>query len=151
MNRLLILACSQKKNPAPGPLPAVERYDGPAFRVLRRFLRECPGGSLTVLILSAEYGLIESGRPIGAYDRRMSPARVRELREPVLAAAEAALSSGRWQSVAVCAGREYRRALDGIREVAPTGVPVDFLGGGLGRRLTNLSGWLWGGDSGASA
>jgi hypothetical protein len=151
MNRLLILACSQKKNPAPGALPAVERYDGPAFRVLRRFLRECPAESLTVLILSAEYGLIESGRPILAYDRRMSPGRASELREQVLSAVGTVVFSGRWQSVAVCAGREYRRALDGIQEVAPKGITVAFLGGGLGRRLTNLSGWLRGGGSGTTA
>jgi hypothetical protein len=144
MTRLLILACSQKKSPAHGALPAVERYDGPAFRVLRRFLRESPGESLTVLILSAEYGLIESGRPIPAYDRRMSAGRAGELREQVLSTAGAVLSWGRWQSVAVCAGREYRRALDGLHSLVPEGVAVDYLGGGLGRRLTKLGCWLWG-------
>jgi hypothetical protein len=151
MNRLLILACSQKKNPTPGALPAVVRYDGPAFRVLRRFLRECPGERLTVLILSAEHGLIESGRPILSYDRRMSPGRAREVRDQVLSTAAVALSSGRWKSIAVCAGRAYRHALDGIREMAPEGVPIAFLGGGLGRRLTNLRAWLWSGGIGATA
>jgi hypothetical protein len=36
--RMLILACSQRKLLDEGLLPAVERYDDPAFRVLRRFL-----------------------------------------------------------------------------------------------------------------
>lgn len=31
--RLLILACSQRKRPDPGLLPAIERYDGPQFQV----------------------------------------------------------------------------------------------------------------------
>jgi hypothetical protein len=39
---MLILACSRRKRPDEGLLPAIERYDGPAFRVLRRFLREMP-------------------------------------------------------------------------------------------------------------
>jgi hypothetical protein len=81
----------------------------------------------------------------------MSAGRAGELREQVLSAAGTVLSSGRWQSVAVCAGREYRRALDGIQSLVPKGVAIDFLGGGLGRRLTNLSGWLRGGAGGASA
>jgi hypothetical protein len=40
--QLLVLSCSQRKLPNPEPLPALERYDGPAFRVLRKFLRESP-------------------------------------------------------------------------------------------------------------
>jgi hypothetical protein len=39
---MLILACSRRKRPDEGLLPAIERYDGPAFRVLRHFLREMP-------------------------------------------------------------------------------------------------------------
>ena len=37
--RLLVLACSERKRAGPGLLPAAERYDGPAFRVLRAYLR----------------------------------------------------------------------------------------------------------------
>src|SRR5438045_2444285 len=33
--KLLILACSQAKRDSTAPLPAIERYDGPTFRVLR--------------------------------------------------------------------------------------------------------------------
>ena len=40
--RLLILSCSQRKHETQEPLPAIERYNGPLFFVLRRFLRECP-------------------------------------------------------------------------------------------------------------
>ena len=55
---MLILACSRRKRPDDGLLPAIERYDGPAFRVLRRYLRERPAGAPDVFILSAEHGLI---------------------------------------------------------------------------------------------
>jgi hypothetical protein len=84
--RLLILACSQRKRPDEGLLPAVERYDGPTFRVLRRFLREGISEPPDVLILSAEHGLIPQDLPIAAYDRKMTPARARELRPQILAA-----------------------------------------------------------------
>ena len=48
MNKVLIIACSQRKRPDAGLLPALDRYDGPAFQVLRRFLRECPEAHLDV-------------------------------------------------------------------------------------------------------
>lgn len=82
---MLILACSQRKRPDEELLPAVERYDGPAFRILRRFLRERPSQAPDVLILSAEHGLIPHDLPIALYDRKMTPARARELRPLVLA------------------------------------------------------------------
>ena len=74
LDRLLILGCSQKKRPDSGLLPALTRYDGPMFRVLRKFLRECPGEAqgLEIYILSAEFGLIPASQPIPNYDRRMT-------------------------------------------------------------------------------
>lgn len=38
--RCLLLSCSQAKISTPDLLPAIRRYDGPAFRVLRKFLAE---------------------------------------------------------------------------------------------------------------
>ena len=38
--RLLILGCADRKRDSGGLLPALDRYDGPAYRVIRTFLRE---------------------------------------------------------------------------------------------------------------
>jgi hypothetical protein len=37
---LLIVSCSQRKRPDPGLLPALDRYDGGHFRILREAQRE---------------------------------------------------------------------------------------------------------------
>src|SRR5688572_13446775 len=67
--RVLVLGCSVRQRPAPVPLPAIERYDGPSFRVLRRFLRApTPQGTLAISVLSAEHGLILGSQPILPYD-----------------------------------------------------------------------------------
>src|SRR5690348_4465403 len=84
MQRLLILSCSQRKRPDLELLPAMDRYDGPSFRVLRRFLSQRPTERLTVYILSAEFGLIPATLPIPDYDRRMTPQRARELQPQAL-------------------------------------------------------------------
>jgi hypothetical protein len=142
VDRLLILSCSQRKTSATGRVPAIDRYDGPVFRVLRNSLREGLPGALTVLIVSAKYGLIESSRRIPTYDFRMSAARAKELRPRVLAALRRFLTSKQWQDVGVCAGKHYRSALDGFLSLLPEGSQVVFLGGGLGPRLARLCAWL---------
>jgi len=142
VDRLLILACSQRKTPVKGYLQAIDRYDGPAFRVLRKYLRENSDGSLAVLILSAKYGLIEPQRAIPRYDQRLSGALADSLRPQVLKAARRVLRSRLWRAVGLCAGNEYRSVLDGIAELMPAGARLDLLAGGLGKRLTALRDWL---------
>lgn len=76
--RLLILSCSQRKHDSQEPLPAVKRYNGPLFFVLRCFLRECPhkAKQLDVHILVAAYGLIPRDFPTPLHDEKMNRARV---------------------------------------------------------------------------
>lgn len=64
-------------------MPALERYDSPAFRVLWRYLRRQPDPELDVCILSAEFGLISSDQCIPHDDRQVTPQRARELRPQV--------------------------------------------------------------------
>lgn len=71
---LLVLGCSQTKRDAPGLLPAIDRYDGSAYRVLRSYLRECEWPTnLSVAVLSAKYGLVGGFTGIEDYDQRMTP------------------------------------------------------------------------------
>lgn len=142
MDRLLILSCSERKAPAKGLLAAIDRYDGPAFRVLRKYLREGSPGGPTVLILSAKYGLIACEQQIPWYDRRLTDAAADRLRPQVLETARDVLRSHRWQAVAVCAGKEYRSVLKGLADLIPAGARFDLLAGGLGKRLAALRNWL---------
>src|SRR2546421_6537643 len=82
---LLIIACSQRKRSDVDLLPAIDRYDGGNYRLLRKAQREgnWPNG-LNVLILSAKYGLIESSTLIADYNQRMNRARASELQEKTL-------------------------------------------------------------------
>jgi hypothetical protein len=148
VDRLLILSCSQRKITVTGRVPAIDRYDGPAFRVLRKYLRESPPHAPTVLILSARYGLIPSARKIPWYDQRLSKAAAGKLRPRVLRVARRALGSRPWTAVGVCAGKEYQAVLAGLPDLAPAGVRVDLLAGGLGKRLAALRAWLRQEDAG---
>ena len=135
--RLLILACSAAKRPDPGLMPAIERYDGPAFKVLRKYLRETGGPGPAVWVLSAEHGLIRGDRPIEDYDRRMDRARAAALAPGV--ARDWAVAFAGVSEVAVSVGKVYRLALPAQ---PPPGILWTVLGGGLGVRLTRLRAWL---------
>jgi len=74
--QLLVLGCSQVKREAPGLLPAIDRYDGSSYRVLRKYLRQRDWPSnLSVAILSAKYGLVGGFTGIEDYDERMTTLR----------------------------------------------------------------------------
>lgn len=74
MNKeLIVLGCSQVKRDTAGFLPAIDRYDGPSYRVLRSFLRNHAWPeNLSVAVLSAEYGLMGGFAGIENYDKRMT-------------------------------------------------------------------------------
>lgn len=105
MQRLLILACSQRKRPEASPLPAIERYDGPAFRVLRRYCRLIQDSGLIVYVVSAEFGLISAEKTIPTYDRRMTSERAEDLRPFIAAAVKTAVRGISAQFRRYCAGR----------------------------------------------
>ncbi|MCY4570951.1 MAG: tRNA-guanine transglycosylase DpdA [Candidatus Poribacteria bacterium] len=69
---LLILGCSDKCIENFNQAPALEVYDGPNYRVLRKFLREngWPPG-LMIKIISAKCGIIDATTLIKPYDERL--------------------------------------------------------------------------------
>jgi hypothetical protein len=144
VHRLLILSCSQRKRPNPELLPAIERYDGPAFRVLRRFLREKPSERVDVSILSAKFGLVPHDLPIPDYDMRMTPARARSLRQHVSSEFAHLVDARSYKDVFVLAGRDYLEAFDpGAFSIARP-VNIKASRGSLGEKLTELHIWLHG-------
>ena len=143
--RCLVLSCSRAKRRDSGLLPALERYDGPLFRVLRKYLRLNPEAQLSILILSARFGLITAGTPIPYYDQRMTFLRAQELRIPVQCALTEKVTG--CSEVVLILGKPYRAVLDGWS--VPDGIRVRWLEGSLGERLSRLRAWLYNGREAA--
>lgn len=145
--RLLILSCSRRKRSDPGLLPAMERYDGPSFRVLRKFLREYPleAQSLDIYILSAEFGLLSGGQPIPNYDRRMTSQRASELQPRVLATLKDILVGRPYNQLFISAGKDYLQLLTGYTLLIAADLKVTIPTGTQGRKLAELRDWLHGG------
>jgi hypothetical protein len=142
--RLLILACSATKRRDAGLLPAINRYDGPSYRTLRRFLAEHPEkrDALAVLILSAEFGLICGDTPIPNYDRRMDAARALELRASVTAVLQGQLDRQHYGATFVSLGCDYTPALVITDDVRSRLGNLTVASGGIGARLGQFRRWL---------
>lgn len=143
MNRLLLLSCSRRKHADSGLLPGIERYDGPAFRVLRRFLRRPSTDTLDSFVLSAKFGLIPSNQPITNYDQQMTPKRTQELQSEVSAAFSAVVAAKTYDALCICMGRTYLAALEGYDRFIVPGIAVTVATGTIGKMLASLHDWLY--------
>lgn len=143
--RCLIVGCSRTKVDSPQPLPAIQRYDGPAFRVIRRYLSHAPEGvkDVGIFVLSAEFGLIAAETEISSYDRLMTTARAAELRPSVLQAAQADICPRYYAEVFLSMGKTYLEALKGLEVLLGDDVQVIVSDSASGQKLTELQRWLW--------
>lgn len=137
---LVIVSCSALKNEAPGEMPALMRYDGPAYRVIRSFLREWSWPpDLRIGVLSAKFGLIGGLAPVPFYERRMTPERAKELRQAV------ALTLKKWSplfsSLTIVCGKDYLEPLlEGVNALSFE--HVEIADGPIGRKLQYLAQFL---------
>lgn len=145
MDRLLILSCSRSKRPEAKLLPAYERYDGPPFRLLRRYLKSSTNIP-KIKILSAEYGLISHESQIPYYERQMTSQRAEELRPQVRERLTTLLKpKGRKKppGVFIHLGKNYLKTLEGS-DIFPPLCTVNVATGTPGERLVDLYCWLYG-------
>lgn len=85
-DRMVIIGCSARKATAPGPLPALELYDGGCVPPLRTRLGDNSRLRARVRILSAEHGLVTADTLLHTYDRPLDPDRAVVLRPAVMSA-----------------------------------------------------------------
>jgi len=144
--RCLVISCSRSKKDAPEPLPAMQRYTGPMYKVLHRYLREKPekADHLAVYILSARHGLIDSKTPILPYDQKMTPARAAELHTDILRKAQQKLALSDCAEIFLAMGQTYLLALDGLETLLSENTKLVIASGSAGKKLTELRNWLWG-------
>lgn len=140
---LLLLACSQRKRPDPGLLPAIERYDGVNFRVLQKAKREgyLPE-NLDILILSAKYGLIEASSLIECYDLKMTKQRAIELQAQVSQALDNYLSKSSYDEIFANLGKMYLTAIASSDKISQLNENVIYATGGIGQKMAQMKKWL---------
>ena len=139
--RMLLLGCSDRKVPERGRLPAFQRYDGPAYRVYRKYLRDDrdADSSVDLYILSAKYGLISGDILIPDYDLRMTPERAEQLKPAVKRSLDLVFALHRYDEIFVVMGKVYR---DALMDFLPSDGRVVVAEGRIGERSSALYHWL---------
>ena len=144
-NYLLIISCSQCKVDTAGLLPAIDRYDGPTYRTLRKAKREerIPK-NLEVLIISAKYGLFLPTTGIPNYDLKMMPVRAEAIRPQVQKELRKYLKfheifRGPIDQVFINLGKTYMRTLEGFHWGLVSTLEAS---GGIGLKTQQMKAWL---------
>ena len=138
---LLILGCSDKKtkNPNFDEMPALEVYDGPNYRVLRKFLREngWPPG-LIIKIISAKHKIIDATELIEPYNERLDKKAAKDIRQEVMQNLEELKSP---KTVFINMGKDYLPAISCITTLFGDS-RVEYAEGGIGKKMQKMKQWL---------
>ena len=140
---LLIVACSGRKLPTAGLIPAIERYDGVNFRVLKKAQREGYFPSnLDTLIISAKYGLIKPETLIENYDHQMTSKRSKFLCDSISANLDDYLSTRTYKEVFINLGKLYFHTISNSKEIRKYGRNLGVAEGRIGEKMSQMKSWL---------
>lgn len=144
MKDLLIINCSKSKYSDVEILPAIERYNGVGFRVVRKFLQQKNADYLDIFILSAKFGLISSNELIPDYDQKIDKRRSQELQSTVNAKFCELLQSGFYKRCLLCLSQDYLQIFNDYEKIIPETLTVTIATGTIGKKLSILHQWLYG-------
>jgi len=139
---LLIISCSKRKKLTHEKRPAIEVYDGPIYRSLRKRFNHVSTLPVDIYIVSAKYGLIEAKYEIKLYEYEMSVKRALELRGVVSETLDGILQRKAYREVFVNLGARYRVTLGAIESVIGEDTRLTFAKGGIGQRTSQTIRWL---------
>lgn len=124
-------------------MPAIDRYDGPSFRVLRNALQRLPAANHPhVFVLSAKFGLIAADAAIPDYNERIRAARAVALRHQVGEVLVEHLTNQRYDQTLINLGADYLPALPLDPMTIRSMGQISYTAGGIGYRLGQLKRWL---------
>lgn len=139
---LLVLGCSKAKTNTTEPLPAIERYDGPTFRMVRKMFFDGLHLDVDLAVLSGKYGFLQPSSRIPNYDFRLlpggpPPAEAGTWRQDLLKQ----VGSRHYKEVFLAMGPDYRRAL-GELHVKYGRTKFQTSEGTNGTRLAQTKRWI---------
>ncbi|MFA4934281.1 MAG: peroxide stress protein YaaA [Candidatus Methanoperedens sp.] len=142
-NDLLILSCSQTKIKSKDLLPAIERYDGPSYKVLRKIMNSSNyNNSLDIAIISAKYGLLQPYEKIEDYDLKMNKDIAESLNNEVAEELRKQISNNKYENIFINIGSDYTLAVDGFNKKLPRNTKILYAKGKIGERLSQMKKWL---------
>ena len=144
-SKLLILGPSYRRNLDPNPLPAIKRYDGLFYRIVRKYM-DAIKGKVDILIVTEDLELITPETPLPYKPPRgdkwkdlrlekIPEAKQRELQDKLISS----LRSGHYDEVFIALNKHYRGLLPDLKPYVRR-VLADFRG--LGSKAEAIKKWI---------
>lgn len=141
-HKLLIIPCSKAKKMIDGKVPAIDLYDGPLYRLIRKRIKDFSNDNgLDIMILSAKYGLIQPLDEINYYDQVMTSERAEEIINEVKNTFQQIIENKNYTNVLVNLGAVYLNAFQPALEILPP-TNIKILEGPIGKRLKATKEWI---------
>ena len=138
MSSLLIMSCSKTKKHLDN-VPAMELYDGQAYRVIKKNSAE----NLEIVIISAKYGPIRSTEIISYYDQVMTVSQAAGMRREVSEGIMNIVSRENFRRIFISLGFPYNLAVsEELMGFLDENFYLQVAHGPIGKRLHQLKEWL---------
>ncbi len=122
-------------------MPALERYDGVNYLVIKKLMREGKfPKNVDIKILSAKYGLIDAETPIPYYNRRMDRQRAVELQTQVKRELNK-IAHRHYEETFVNMGKTYLIAMESYNDVLMPAA-IKIAEGGIGQKMKRMRDWI---------
>ena len=146
MPKLLILGPSYRRNPSPEPLPAIERYDGLFYRIVRKYIDKLKEKDIDVIIVTEDLDVVTPETklpykpPVGESWRSLPPVKRNPKKTEMLRNQILKIVRGRkYEEIFIALNRHYRALLPDL--TAYTGKVV-FSFRGMEPKAQALKQWL---------
>ena len=141
MRRLVIVSASQRRAPDPNPMPAIDRFDGVYFRILRKYLRESRLKGVDVLVVSDRYGILQANDLVPFHHPSDKIKATENARASNLTKLKDMLKKASYAEIYVVCGEDFQGFIRGFEEYANTTVTY-CQGRGLGPKARSLRDWI---------
>jgi len=141
---LLIIPCSKrKKKITEDRLHALYLYDGPFYRIIRKFFREYGiPKNLDITIISAKYGLINANTYIAYYDNRMTKEAIKNFAGRLKSRLISIINEENYTEIFQNIGKNYYKVIKGWEMCIDENIQVISAEGGIGQRAKQMRNWL---------
>jgi len=141
MRRLIIVSASQRRITDPSPLPAIDRFDGVYFRILRKHLKDGKLKDADILVVSDRHGVIKA-TDVVPYHPPSDKIKVEEhARISNVKIIEGIAKKTAYSEIYVICGKDFQGFIKGFEEFANTTVTY-CQGRGLGPKARSLKDWI---------
>jgi cytoplasmic iron level regulating protein YaaA (DUF328/UPF0246 family) len=143
LRRLVIVSASQRRVLDPNPIPAIERFDGVYFRILRKYLREGKMKDVSILVVSDRYGILEANDLVPFHPASDKTKEVtQDMWASNLAKLKETFKKTSYSEIYVVCGQKFQAFIKGFEDF--TNVPVTYCyGRGLGPKARSLKDWIF--------